>query len=100
MQLLTEHKVPRAAVPPPAAERELLTLDDVGLDRQLRALLDGHELQSYLFVDGDAITSLRRLPSDSIDTVITSPPYWGHREYGGIILLAARKPSKSMSPLY
>lgn len=30
---------------------------------------------------GDVYHSLRRLPSDSCQTVITSPPYWGLRDY-------------------
>jgi site-specific DNA-methyltransferase (adenine-specific) len=33
---------------------------------------------------GDAIDVLRRIPSNSIDLVITSPPYYKQREYGGI----------------
>lgn len=31
---------------------------------------------------GDAYDLLGALPSDSVDLVITSPPYWGHRSYG------------------
>jgi DNA modification methylase len=31
---------------------------------------------------GDAQTVLRQLPSDSIDACVTSPPYWGLRDYG------------------
>lgn len=31
---------------------------------------------------GDAATRLRQLPSGSIDSVITSPPYFGLRDYG------------------
>lgn len=30
---------------------------------------------------GDALTVLRGLPEASADMCITSPPYWGHREY-------------------
>jgi DNA modification methylase len=30
---------------------------------------------------GDAYDLLRQLPKSSIDLVITSPPYWGHRTY-------------------
>ncbi|QTH16963.1 site-specific DNA-methyltransferase [Pseudomonas corrugata] len=32
--------------------------------------------------EGDAITVLRRLPSNSVRCVVTSPPYWGLRDYG------------------
>ncbi len=39
-----------------------------------------------LLLAGDALTVLRALPSESIDFVMTSPPYWRKREYesGGI----------------
>lgn len=35
----------------------------------------------FLFVEGDAYQSLKLLPGESIDCVITSPPYWNQREY-------------------
>lgn len=31
---------------------------------------------------GDAFDLFDRLPDQSIDLIVTSPPYWGHREYG------------------
>jgi DNA modification methylase len=33
-------------------------------------------------VHGDVRTSLRTLPTSSVDCVVTSPPYWGLRDYG------------------
>lgn len=41
---------------------------------------------SPLLLCGDALHVLRDLPSESIDFAMTSPPYWGKREYenGGI----------------
>jgi DNA modification methylase len=33
-------------------------------------------------LEGDALTMLRGLPSDHFGCVITSPPYWGLRDYG------------------
>ena len=41
---------------------------------------------SPLLLEGDAIAVLRDIPAESIDCVMTSPPYWGKREYenGGI----------------
>jgi site-specific DNA-methyltransferase (adenine-specific) len=30
---------------------------------------------------GDALPLLRAMPNDSVDMCLTSPPYWGHREY-------------------
>ncbi|HFQ7288537.1 TPA: site-specific DNA-methyltransferase [Yersinia enterocolitica] len=39
-----------------------------------------------LLMCGDALEVLDQLPSDSVDFIMTSPPYWGKREYenGGI----------------
>lgn len=41
---------------------------------------------SPLFLRGDALSILRELPEGSVDFCMTSPPYWGKREYdnGGI----------------
>ena len=39
-----------------------------------------------LFLVGDSLKYLQSFPTDSIDCIITSPPYWGQRDYanGGI----------------
>ncbi len=37
-------------------------------------------LDSVIY-EGDALTVLRRLPDRSVQSVITSPPYWGLRDY-------------------
>jgi len=39
-----------------------------------------------LYLNGDVIKILREIPDNSIDCCITSPPYWGQRQYsnGGI----------------
>jgi DNA modification methylase len=52
------------------------------------------ELKKYLssadkapfFIVGESLNTLKLFPSDSIDCIITSPPYWGQRAYanGGI----------------
>lgn len=41
---------------------------------------------SPLFLNGGALDVLKSIPSESVDFVMTSPPYWGKREYesGGI----------------
>ena len=31
---------------------------------------------------GNCLEELRKLPSESIDMCVTSPPYWGLRDYG------------------
>lgn len=33
---------------------------------------------------GDALEQLRTLPDESVQTCVTSPPYWGLRDYGGV----------------
>lgn len=33
-------------------------------------------------IHGDALTELRKLPDECVDCIITSPPYWGLRDYG------------------
>jgi DNA modification methylase len=35
-----------------------------------------------MILRGDALSRLRRLPSESVDCIVTSPPYWGLRDYG------------------
>ncbi len=32
-------------------------------------------------VQGDVVDVLQELPDDSVDCVVTSPPYWGLRDY-------------------
>lgn len=39
-------------------------------------------LSDSLIMEGDALHALRLLPSNSIQCVVTSPPYWGLRDYG------------------
>src|SRR5262245_25885330 len=33
-------------------------------------------------IQGEALEILRTLPAESVDCVVTSPPYWGLRDYG------------------
>jgi DNA modification methylase len=39
-------------------------------------------LPSVTILEGDALERLRELPSESIQMCVTSPPYWGLRDYG------------------
>ncbi|MBN2604556.1 MAG: site-specific DNA-methyltransferase [Bacilli bacterium] len=39
-------------------------------------------LNDSMIIEGDALHALRVIPSESIQSVITSPPYWGLRDYG------------------
>lgn len=39
-------------------------------------------LETNTILHGDALMKIKELPDESIDCVITSPPYWGLRDYG------------------
>lgn len=39
------------------------------------------DLRNLLLI-GDVLDRLRLLPDDSVDCIVTSPPYWGLRDYG------------------
>lgn len=41
--------------------------------------LDDGDVRLY---HGDALNVLRSMPDESVDCVVTSPPYWGLRDYG------------------
>jgi len=43
---------------------------------------DALSLRGATLFEGDALTVLRCLPSESVRCVVTSPPYWGLRDYG------------------
>ena len=40
------------------------------------------KLDDSLIMEGDAVHALQRMPSNSVRCVVTSPPYWGLRDYG------------------
>ncbi len=37
---------------------------------------------SFQIIEGDALEQLRELPAESVHCCVTSPPYWGLRDYG------------------
>lgn len=39
-------------------------------------------MSAFNLLVGDALERLRELPDDSVQTCVTSPPYWGLRDYG------------------
>lgn len=41
------------------------------------------DAKAPLLLAGDALVVLREMPSESVDFAMTSPPYWGKREYEG-----------------
>lgn len=42
----------------------------------------GKSMKSNIILYGDAIEKLKELDTESIDMCLTSPPYWGLRDYG------------------
>lgn len=49
-------------------------------DSTLKACISGQN--TYCIITGSALDILGGLPRSSIQTVVTSPPYWGVRDYG------------------
>ncbi len=48
-----------------------------------RSLLRGTtSAEEALLIQGDSLEALRHLEADSVQCVVTSPPYWGLRDYG------------------
>ena len=39
-------------------------------------------MKTNTIIQGDALTELKKLPKESINCVMTSPPYWALRDYG------------------
>ena len=39
-------------------------------------------MRQFQIHTGDALEVAKRLPSESVQTVVTSPPYFGLRDYG------------------
>src|SRR3990167_3141345 len=42
----------------------------------------GEMIETNRIINGDALTSLKELPNESINMIMTSPPYWALRDYG------------------
>ena len=51
--------------------------------QDMQDCLNYNEHKDPLFLLGDCLNILGSIPSNSIDCIITSPPYWGHRQYSG-----------------
>jgi len=48
----------------------------------LRIKIKTKKAKGYRLISGDCRTALKSLPAKSIRTCVTSPPYWGLRDYG------------------
>lgn len=52
-------------------------------DIQYKKITSTHiSLDDSLIIESDAILALQKLPSESVQCIVTSPPYWGLRDYG------------------
>lgn len=51
--------------------------------QEIKDYISDSQSKDPLFVLGDCLNSLSLIPDNSIDCIITSPPYWGHRQYSG-----------------
>ena len=58
-----------------AVKKEKASIQDL-----FESYRENNDLQP-LFLHGDALEILRQLPDQSIDVAMTSPPYWGKRQY-------------------
>lgn len=58
-----------------------VTEQDVGF-LEGASILEQLERRRWAVAHGDAYDLLLLLPPRSVDLIITSPPYWGHRSYG------------------
>lgn len=48
----------------------------------------------YTIHQGDALAVLRTMEPDSVDCIVTSPPYWGLRDYGAGSTAATAAPPR------
>jgi DNA modification methylase len=51
--------------------------------QEIQYYLNDKELKYPLFLFGDCLNTLEAIPDNVINCIITSPPYWGHRQYSG-----------------
>ena len=65
-----------------ASQLPMRRLDPIERERRhtLRDFLSADD-RRLLLIEADCKTALPNAPADSVDCVMTSPPYWGQREY-------------------
>ena len=49
---------------------------------EMPSVCGAHTLTKPLLLQGDAVEVVKTLDENSIQTVVTSPPYWALRDYG------------------
>jgi hypothetical protein len=53
-----------------------------GKAREMGSALTAPPRATWQVIQGDAVERLRALPDESVQTCVTSPPYFGLRDYG------------------
>jgi DNA modification methylase len=53
-----------------------------GKAREMGSALTAPPRATWQVIQGDAVERLRALPDESVQTCVTSPPYWNLRDYG------------------
>ena len=53
----------------------------ISLDHQNQPLPPRQQSDNVALHAGDAVSALSAMPGHSVDCIVTSPPYWGHRNY-------------------
>ncbi|WP_426735384.1 DNA-methyltransferase [Glutamicibacter sp. 2E12] len=66
-------------------------------NREFEAVSTGRERVGYL--QGDSLQVLSGLPKESVDMIITSPPYWGQRKYDSEGIGAEKSPAEFIENL-
>lgn len=63
----------------------MIILDSLPITNKFQNFIESQENSCWLIL-GNCSDALKQIPDSSIDCIITSPPYWGKREYdnGGI----------------
>jgi DNA modification methylase len=67
----------------PKSDKAAGRIADVEELRKIASHLESEFSQrQWLLAGGDAYDLIAALPPESVDLIISSPPYWGHRSYG------------------
>jgi DNA modification methylase len=66
-------------------EREEMSIFCKSYSQEVQQYRENHRVEP-LFLEGDSLRVLREIPDETFDFCMTSPPYWGKRQYenGGI----------------
>lgn len=54
-------------------------MNDISYKKMTETLIT---LNESLIIESDAMLALQKIPSESVQCIVTSPPYWGLRDYG------------------